>query len=207
MKKYVLLWCLFFSTFSLRSQTIKIKGSDTMLPMVQALAEMYMDKKDNNQVLSVTGGGSGVGVTALRDGSADIAMTSRSLKMSEKMNFKNEGKNYVEKIVAYDALSIIVHPSNKVDKLTKEQIENIFTGKITNWKEVGGDDLKIVVYTRESSSGTYEFMKELVMSDKEFTKTAITSASNSGIVQSVSQTKGAIGYCGIAYLEEIIKAV
>ncbi|GAB4327637.1 MAG: PstS family phosphate ABC transporter substrate-binding protein [Flammeovirgaceae bacterium] len=204
MKKFVLLFILNFSFLFAHSQAIKVKGSDTMLPMTQAMAELFMDKNQGN-IISVTGGGSGVGITSLKNASCDLAMSSRSLKMSEKMTFKNEGKDYVEKIVAYDALSIIVHPSNKIEKLTKEQIEGIFTGRITNWKELGGDDMKIVVYTRESSSGTYEFMKSLVMDDKEFVKTAITSASNSGIVQSVSQTKGAIGYCGIAYLEEVIK--
>ena len=188
------------------SQTITIKGSDTMLPLVQALSEMYMENQ-KEEVVTVTGGGSGTGITALLNNSVDMAMASRSLKMSEKIKLRNASKPYKEIVVAFDALSVIVNPENKVKKLTKEELKKIFTGEITNWKEVGGDDARIVVYTRESSSGTYEFMKGFVMDKKEFAKTAISTASNSGMVQSVSQTPGAIGYCGLAYLEDIIMPI
>jgi phosphate transport system substrate-binding protein len=185
---------------------IKIKGSDTMLPLVQEMAEIFMTKY-NGQSVAVTGGGSGTGITALKGGTTDIAMSSRAIKMGEKIAFEETKKGLKETVIGFDALSIIVNPTNKVSQLTREQLEGIFTGKIMNWKEVGGEDLKIVPYTRESSSGTYEFMKEYVLDRKEFTNTAISTPATAGIVQSVSQTKGAIGYVGLAYLEEVVKAI
>jgi phosphate transport system substrate-binding protein len=204
--KTVFAFCFMFLSLFIQAQSVKIKGSDTMLPLVQAVAEIFMDQ-NKSILVSVTGGGSGTGITALRDGSTDAAMASRSLKMSEKIELTNSKKEFVEVEIAYDALSIIIHKSNPVEKLTREQLEGIFTGEITNWKQVGGQDLAIVAFTRESSSGTYEFMKEHVMSKKEFAKTAISSASNAAIVQSVSQTKGGIGYIGLAYIEDVIKPI
>ncbi len=155
----------------------------------------------------VTGGGSGVGVAALMNGTTDIAQSSRSLKLDEKLKLKEDGKAYKEIIVAYDALAVIVHPSNKITQLKREQLEGIYTGKITNWKEVGGADLKIVVYSRETSSGTYEFFKEHVLDKKNFAGSALLMPATGAIVQSVCQTKGAIGYVGLAYLEKNIKAL
>ncbi len=206
MKKSILIGALWLCFGQLQAQTVQIKGSDTMLPLVQALIEIYMEVHNDKKV-SVTGGGSGTGIVALMDGSVDVAMASRSLKTSEKLKLNNAGKKYIEKVIAFDALSIIVHPSNPVNQLTREQLEGIFTGKITNWKDVGGKDMPIVVFTRESSSGTYEFMKEHVMAKKEFANTAIGSPSNAGIVQSVSQTPGGIGYVGLAYIEDVITPV
>jgi len=206
MRQIIVILIATFLSFQIHSQTITIKGSDTMLPLVQAMSEIFMDTNPSSLV-TVTGGGSGTGITALEDGTVDMAMASRALKMSEKLSLKSSGRPYKEIVIAYDALSIILHNSNKVGKLTRQEIEDIFVGKITNWKEVGGKDMPIVVYTRTSSSGTYEFMKKFVMQKKEFVATAISVASNSGIVQSVSQTPGAIGYCGLAYVEDIIKPV
>ncbi len=206
MRRNILILIATFLSFQIHSQTITIKGSDTMLPLVQAMSEIYMDTNPSSLV-TVTGGGSGTGITALEDGTVDMAMASRALKMSEKLSLKSSGRPYKEIVIAYDALSIILHNSNKVGKLTRQEIEDIFVGKITNWKEVGGKDMPIVVYTRTSSSGTYEFMKKFVMQKKEFVASSISVASNSGIVQSVSQTPGAISYCGLAYVEDIIKPV
>lgn len=206
MKKQLISSLFILATaFAAISQPIKIKGSDTMLPLLQLEIEAYM--KRNPGQLNVTGGGSGVGITSLLEGSVDIAMSSRDLKMAEKLKFEEKGIEIKVLPVANDALSVIVHPQNSVKQLTREQMEDIFTGKITNWKEVGGDDLKIVVYTRESSSGTYEFMKDHVMSKKEFVKSAISSSATAAIVFATSQTKGAIGYVGIAYVEPIVKAI
>ena len=123
------------------------------------------------------------------------------------MKLQEAGKKFKEVVIARDALSVIVHPSNKVSQLTREQLEGIFTGKITNWKEVGGEDLKIVVYSRETSSGTYEFFKEIVLLRKNFSSSVLAMPATGAIVQSVSQTKGAIGYIGIAYLEKTIKPI
>ena len=123
------------------------------------------------------------------------------------MKLKDQGKAYKEVIIAYDALAVIVNPGNKVSQLTREQLEGIFIGKITNWKEVGGEDLKIIVYSRETSSGTYEFFKEHVMNKKNFASSALLMPATGAIVQSVSQTSGAIGYVGLAYVEKSVKAV
>jgi len=184
----------------------KIKGSDTCLPLSQRFSEAFMKKAPGSSI-SVIGGGSGVGLSALISGTTDIAQSSRSIKMDEKMKLQDAGKVLKETTIAFDALAIIVNPANKVSQLTREQLEGIFTGKITNWKQVGGDDLQIIVYSRESSSGTFDFMKEHVMSNKNYAKTALMMPATGAVVQSVSQTKGAIGYVGLAYLEKGVKAL
>src|SRR2546423_8080321 len=124
--------CIAMSGFA---QKIVIKGSDTVLPLSQKEAEKYM-KKNSSQSVTVIGGGSGVGIAALMDGTTDIAMASRSLKMDERLKLQDAGKAYKEVTIAKDALAVIINPANKVSKLTREQIENIYTGKITNWKDV-----------------------------------------------------------------------
>ncbi|MEG1556369.1 MAG: phosphate ABC transporter substrate-binding protein, partial [Bacteroidales bacterium] len=116
-------------------------------------------------------------------------------------------KDYKEVIVAYDALTVIVNPKNPISKLTREQLEDIFTGKITNWKEVGGKDQKIIVYSRETSSGTYEFFKESVLNKKNYKTSVLSLPATGAIVQSISQTEGAIGYIGLAYLDKNIKGL
>ena len=157
--------------------------------------------------VTVTGGGTGVGISALMDGTTDIAMASRPIKFSEKMKVKSAGKEVEEVIVAYDALAVVVHPSNPVRQLTRQQLEDIFRGKITNWKQVGGDDRKIVVYSRETSSGTYEFFKESVLKNKNYMSSSLSMPATGAIIQSVSQTKGAIGYVGLAYLSPRVKSL
>ena len=190
--------------FTLAKVEIKIKGSDTILPLAQKQAELYM-KKNPDASITVVGGGSGVGITALVDGSTDIATSSRDLKVEEKLKLKE--KNIKEVIIAYDALSVVINPKNKVKSLTREQLEGIFTGAITNWKDVGGDDEKIVAYSRESSSGTYTFFKEHVMSKKNYAPTVLAMPATGAIITSVSQTKGAIGYVGLAYVNKSVKDV
>jgi phosphate transport system substrate-binding protein len=184
----------------------KIKGSDTVLPLAQKEAETYM-KTNKMAKLTVTGGGSGVGFAALVDNTTDIAMASRKIKMDEKIKLQDAGRAYKETIIAYDALSVIVNNDNKVSQLTREQLEGIFTGKIKNWKEVGGDDMPMVVYSRESSSGTFEFFKEHVLNKKNYASSVLSMPATGAIVQSVSQTKGAIGYIGLAYMDKQVKAL
>ena len=186
--------------------TCKIKGSDTCLPLTQKFAEVY-SKKNSGSSITVVGGGSGVGLAALLSGTTDIAQSSRSIKMDEKLKMKEAGKAYKETVIAYDALAVVVNPGNKIDQLTREQLESIYTGKITNWKDVGGADLKIVLYSRESSSGTFEFFKEHVLNKKNFANTALLMPATGAIVQSVSQTQGAIGYIGLAYIDKSVKAL
>ena len=184
----------------------KLKGSDTVLPLAQKEAEQYL-KKNPGASVSVVGGGTGVGIAALIDQSTDIAMASRKIKFDERLKLQQASVTYTEQIIAYDALSVIVHPSNKIDRLTREQLEGIFTGKITNWKEVGGDDLKIVAYSRESSSGTYEFFKESVLKNKNYMASILSMPATGAIIQSVGQTRGAIGYVGLAYVHGSIKSL
>lgn len=205
MKKNILtslaiLACIFSSNAQ------KISGSDTVLPVSQKEAETYMSANPS-ATISVTGGGSGVGFSALLSGTVDIAQASRKIKFDEVQKLKAEGKTAKEVIIAYDALAIVVHPSNKVNKLSREQMEAIFTGKITNWKELGGEDLKIVPYSRETSSGTYEFFRQNVLKNKNYVNGIMSMPATGAIVQSVSQTRGAIGYVGLAYLNKDIQAV
>ena len=191
----------------------KIKGSDTVLPVSQEAAEMYMSLHPDSRV-TVTGGGSGVGISALMDGTTDIAMSSRSIKFNERVKLKNSGKQLKEAVVAYDALAVIVHPSNPVTHLTRQQLEAIFRGKVTNWNQVKdpytgkrGPDQKIVVYSRETSSGTYEFFKTSVLREKNYMAGVLSMPATGAVIQSVSQTKGAIGYVGMAYVNDRVRAV
>ncbi|MFT6815146.1 MAG: phosphate transport system substrate-binding protein [Sphingobacteriales bacterium] len=188
------------------SKSITIKGSDTVLPLAQKTAEEFM-KAYPEFSITVVGGGSGVGISAFKQGNTDIAMASRAIKLGEKVDLEESGKLFTEKIIAYDALAIVVHPENKIDNLTREQLEGIFTGKTKNWKEVGGDDMEILCYSRESSSGTHDFFKKAVNDKKEFGPEILLMPATGAIVQSVSQTKGAIGYIGFAYMNKNVKAI
>ena len=194
------------SLLSLGANAQRIKGSDTVLPVAQQTAERFMNQHPEARV-TVTGGGTGVGISALMDNTTDIAMASRPIKFSEKMKIKAAGEEVNEVIVAYDALAVVVHPSNPVKQLTRQQLEDIFRGKITNWKQVGGDDRKIVVYSRETSSGTYEFFKESVLKNKNYMASSLSMPATGAIIQSVSQTKGAIGYVGLAYINKEVKPI
>lgn len=204
--KKVLLMMSALLTLATATQAQKIKGSDTCLPLSQKEAESYM-KSNPSATVTVTGGGSGVGIVALLDGTTDIAQASRKMKFDEKQKMQEAGKSVKEVTIAWDALAVIVNPSNGVSKLTREQLDGIFTGKITNWKEVGGIDLKIVPYSRETSSGTYEFFKESVLKNKNYMNGIMSMPATGSIIQSVSQTKGAIGYVGLAYLTSNVKAL
>jgi phosphate transport system substrate-binding protein len=205
MKQLFFIAVILFSSLA-ATQAQKIKGSDTCLPLSQKEAENYMNANPSKTV-TVTGGGSGVGISALIEGTTDIAQSSRKIKFEEKQKIQEGGNTLKEVIIAYDALAIVVNPENKVTNLTREQLEGIFTGKITNWKEVGGADLKIVPYSRETSSGTYEFFKESVLKNKNYMNGIMSMPATGAIVQSVGQTKGAIGYIGLAYLNKGMKAI
>ena len=194
------------SLLSISASAQRIKGSDTVLPVAQQTAERFMNQHPDTRV-TVTGGGTGVGISALLDNTTDIAMASRPIKFSEKMKIKSAGEDVAEIVVAYDALAVVAHPSNPVKQLTRQQLEDIFRGKITNWKQVGGDDRKIVVYSRETSSGTYEFFKESVLKNKNYMASSLSMPATGAIIQSVSQTKGAIGYVGLAYVSPRVKTL
>ncbi len=185
---------------------IIVKGSDTVLPLSQSAAEEFMLANDDKDI-TVIGGGSGVGIAAMIDGEVEIAMASRSMKDSEFENAQANGINPVEHVIAWDGISVIVHNDNPVSELTFDQLRGIFNGTITNWNEVGGDNLEIVATTRDSSSGTYEFFKEAVLVEDEYREDALVTPSNGAIVQSVSQNKGGIGYIGFAYLDDSVQGV
>jgi phosphate transport system substrate-binding protein len=197
-------FCLALLLLNLGVNAQKIKGSDTVLPLSQKEAEAYGKKGGK---VTVTGGGSGVGIAALIDGTTEIAQASRKMKFGERQKLQSAGKQAKEVVIAYDALAVVVNPNNKVSQLTRQQLEDIFTGKITNWKQVGGDDMKIVVYSRETSSGTYEFFKEHVLKNKNYMSSVLSMPATGAIIQSIKQTKGAIGYVGLAYLNKEVKAI
>jgi phosphate transport system substrate-binding protein len=186
--------------------SLTIKGSDTVLPLSQKAVEEFK-KVNPTVIIAVTGGGSGVGITSLIEGTTDIAQLSRKIKFDERNKLMEKNITVKEVIAAYDALAVVVHPSNPVTNLTREQLEDIFTGKIKNWKEVGGEDLVIIPYSRETSSGTYEFFKESVLKNKNYMTGIMSMPATGAIVQSVSQTRGAIAYIGLAYLNKDVKAI
>jgi phosphate transport system substrate-binding protein len=195
----IICWC--WVSRSVLAQTVKVKGSDTMYPLIHEVTDLY-----GKGVVS-EGGGSNAGIKALLEGKADVAMSSRSLQANEKNNFAAVQKPYAEVVIAYDALSFIVHPDNKIARLTKAQLAGIFSGEITNWKQVGGDDKAILVITREAASGTNEFVKDVITNKKPFPATAKICVGTSAVIQAVSQNVDAIGFVGIGYLEEIVKPV
>ena len=206
MKTKIIFFSFLLLAVAIGMQAQRIKGSDTVLPIAQKTAERFMTLHPDARV-TVTGGGTGVGLSALLDETTDIAMASRGIKFSEKMKAKAAGEDLEEVPIAYDALAVVVHPSNPVKQLTRQQLEDIFRGKITNWKQVGGDDRKIVVYSRETSSGTYEFFKESVLKNKNYMSSSLSMPATGAIIQSVSQTPGAIGYVGLAYVSPRIKTL
>ncbi|MGB9877875.1 MAG: PstS family phosphate ABC transporter substrate-binding protein [bacterium] len=184
---------------------IVIKGSDTLLPLAQAWAEEFMRRNPNVSV-SVTGGGSGVGIAALLDGTCDIADASRNLKPEEEEKAKKIGIQIHETKVAIDGISLIVNPKNPVNNLTIPQLKDIYTGKLKSWKELGGPDVKITAVGRDTPSGTYELFKEKVLGGENYSPTVLSTPSNNQIATTVSQDLGAIGYVGVAYADEFAKA-
>ena len=198
------------SPFTTRLQagqiTITIKGSTTVLPIAQATAEVFMDRHPEVNI-SVQGGGSGFGIASLIDGSTDIADASRPMKEKEIIKARSKGVYPHEIIVAKDGIAIIVHLSNPVDNLTSDQILDIYSGKISDWSSLGGKNMKIVVVSRDTSSGTYEAFEELALKGERVRPDALTTASNQQVAMTVANTPGAIGYIGLGYLSSRLKAV
>ncbi len=185
---------------------ITITGSTTVLPIAQKAAEVYMKKHPDVQI-SVAGTGSGDGIKAIIDGTADIADSSRDMKPKEIKLAKAKGVTPVKHTVALDCIVPIVNRRNPVRNLTMEQLKAIYTGRIKSWKEVGGWDKKIVVISRDSSSGTFEVWNKLVLEKLRIRPDAQLQASNGAVAQAVAGNKYAIGYVGIGYLNPRIKAL
>ena len=178
---------------------ITVKGSDTLVILAQKWAEVYMGQHPDVKI-QVSGGGSGIGFAALQSQTTDLCDASRKAKAAEIANcLKAFGARPTEYKVALDGLSVYVNPENSLKELTIAQVGDIFTGKITNWKDVGGPDAPITVYSRENSSGTYEFFKEHVLKGKDFAASAQTMPGTAAIVQAVLKDKNGIGYGGAAY--------
>jgi phosphate transport system substrate-binding protein len=148
--------------YAAKDNMIQIKGSDTMVNLAQSWAEKYMEKNPQ-EFIAVTGGGSGTGLSSLISGTCDIAISSRDIKEKEISLAKQKGITPYEIKVALDGLAVVVNPVNPVDKLTMQQLADIFDGKVVNWKEVGGKDAKIVLLSREVNSGTHVYFKEHIL--------------------------------------------
>lgn len=210
----ILTICLFLNPANAFSgkNSIQIKGSDTMVNLGQAWAEKYMEENLGDFV-AVTGGGSGTGLSSLISGTCDIAMSSRNIKEKEVLLAKQKGISPYETKVALDGLAVVVNPQNPVSKLTIEQLAGIFTGKISNWKEVGGNNGKIVILSREVNSGTHVYFKEHVLrkgdpnSKEEFAPSALLLPSSQAIADEVANNPAATGYYGMGYISAKQKPV
>jgi phosphate transport system substrate-binding protein len=193
-------------------KAVQIKGSDTMVNLGQAWSEDFM--KANPAIsIAVTGGGSGTGIAALIGGTTDIAQASRNMEPKEIEQARKNGVDPKEIHVANDGITLVVNPANPVNKLTRQQLSDIYTGKIKNWKEVGGDDLKIVALSRERNSGTHVFFLEHVVkmgdskNKNEFAPSILMMPSSQAIIEEVNSNPSAIGYVGLGYLTAKEKAL
>jgi phosphate transport system substrate-binding protein len=196
----------FMGGLAVAADSIVIKGSTTVLPIAQAVLEAYM-KENKGVQISLSGGGSGEGIKALIDQSTDIADSSREIKKEEIELAESKGVKPVAHVIAYDAIMPVVNPKNNVQGLSIDQLSQIYQGKITNWKEVGGADLKIVVISRDSSSGTFDSWDNFVMKKARVAPTAQMLASNGAVVTAVSKNKYAIGYLGMGYVNSSVKGL
>jgi len=198
---------IFLASSSLAfSGELVLKGSTTVLPIAQKAAEAYMAEHPD-VLISLSGGGSGNGIKAIIDGTAQIGNASRFIKSKEVKLASAKGVYPVPFRIALDAIVPVVNNKNNVTDLNLDQLKKIYLGKIRNWKEVGGTPGPIVVISRDSSSGTFGVWKEVVMDKARVTPGALTVPSNGGVVQAVSKTPGAIGYVGLGYLTDELKGV
>lgn len=191
---------------------IENKGSDTIVNLALAWAERYQDERSDVRI-SVTGGGSGTGIAALINNTVDIANASRRIKEEEIDEANANGVNPVEHIIARDAIAVIVNPENPVSELTLQQISDMYSGKINNWTEVGGEDRPIVRLSRETNSGTHVYFLETVLrlgnsEDKTlFSTDTLLLPSSEGIIAEVRQNPNAIGYDGLGYVPDDLKMI
>jgi len=191
---------LVFAGGSGEQTTIQVAGSTSVQPVAEKLAQAYMEKNPNVKI-NVQGGGSSVGITSAQQGQADIGMSSKELKDDEKAGLK-------EYLIGKDGIVIAVNTANSVSDLTTDQVKDIFSGKITNWKEVGGSDAKINVITREDGSGTRKAFEEIVMGkDTKIIKEAVVQSSTEAVAQAVKGDPNAIGYISLASLSSDVKAL
>jgi phosphate transport system substrate-binding protein len=192
--------------------TLQIKGSDTMVNLTQAWAEEYM-KIHPGISIAVTGGGSGTGISSLLNNTCDIAQVSREMKEGELTLARNKGLDPKKIVVALDGIAVIVHPSNPISEITIDQLADLYTGRITNWSQLGGRDAKVVLLSREVNSGTHVYFKEHVLrhnkadSKEEFTPGALLLPSSQAIADEAAQNPDAIGYYGMGYVSPKVKVL
>jgi len=185
---------------------VVIKGSTTVLPITMKAIESFKVIKPEISI-TLEGSGSSNGIKALFDGTTDICNASREMKKEEWQKGKASGLKLKEIVVSYDMIVPIVHPSNKVKNLTVDQLKGIFDGSIKNWNQVGGEDMNIVVVSRDSSSGTFEYWHEFVMKKTDVRKDALMQASSGAILSTVANNKKAIGYDGFGYVDKSVKGL
>lgn len=205
MKRFALiLAALLLATPSMAlADVVTVKGSDTMVILVQRWAEQFM-KKNSNVKVQVTGGGSGTGIAALINGTTEIATASRPMKDAEVAKLRDRYNSPgTETPVARDGVTFYVHAANGVDALTMDQLRGIFSGDITNWKEVGGKDASILLYSRENSSGTYVFVKDHLLKGDDFSPRAQSLPGTAAVVNAVAKEPNGIGFGGAAYAKGV----
>lgn len=201
----MLLTFMNYPSFAAKKKIIMV-GSTTVLPIAQKTAEVFMSENPDVDI-SVRGGGSSVGITALIDGNCDIANSSRPIKDTEIQKALANGKDPVAHIIALDGIAIVVNKNNPVSVLSKKQVRDIFAGRITDWSQVGGKSGKIVVVSRDTASGTFEAFGTLVMEGEKVVPSALMQASNQAVAQTVIQTSNAIGYIGLGFLSSELKVL
>ena len=201
MKKITAFIALAGLATALMAGEVLVKGSDTLLNLVQRMAEEFGSVQPDVTV-SVTGGGSGVGINAITNGECDIADASRSIKSKEISTARANGVNPTEIVIAIDGLSVIVASANPVDRLTIDQLGAIYRGEVKNWSEVGGPNKKITLYGRQPSSGTFVFFREEVLKG-EYAPGMRQMNGNSQIVEAVKADAGGIGYVGLGYIRDV----
>lgn len=203
MKKTLAALALALCTSAFAGPSVTVKGSDTMVILVQRWAEEFM-KQNKALKIQVSGGGSGTGLAALQNGMTEIAASSRKIKKSEDDKLSARFKTPATEIaVAKDGVAFYVNEKNPLNALTMEQLKGIYLGDITNWKEVGGPDVKISLLSRENSSGTYVFVKEMLLNEEDFAAQAQTLPGTAAVVNAVAKDVNAIGYGGGAYAKGV----
>lgn len=212
-KKIIIILIISFAILGCKKKSeseksvLSVKGSDTMVNLAQKWAEVYM-KENPNVSIQVTGGGSGTGIAALLNGTTDIANASREMKVNEIEKAKSLGIEIKQYEVALDGIAVIINPKNNIDSLTIQQLSDIFAGKITNWKDIGGSNLSITLYGRENSSGTYEFFKEHVLGkdksgrQKDYAVSTQVLQGTAALGEAVAKDIKGIGYGGVGYFAQ-----
>jgi len=197
---------LILSGTVMAGENITIQGSTTVNPISQITAEVYMDKNPHINI-SIRGGGSGTGIASLVDDAVELAQSSRFIRNDEVKRAVENGVYPVPHRVAMDGIAVVVHPDNPLEELTLDDLQAIYSGEKRNWSEFGGNNEEITIVSRDSASGTFGVFNDIVLREKRLSPQALTQASNAAIASTVAETPGGIGYVGLGYLSEDLKAL